>query len=282
MVTSIIRLALFATGFALAGCGGGGTSVTSVPTPPATPPLPPAPHAIVPAATTSQQFTAAGATHVWEGGQPLLDASDQLQVRYVQSTNSYEVQLPGSQNWESISGSGSSFEGAVGLSIRETDTQYATLFSWGDGATHYGYEAVGIATPLGGVPLTGNASYNGQLWGSTSEIQSNRNASMSGGIQLNFDFGLGSLSGSITPFIFYYATYDDYTLSPVNFRDTVYSTGSTSFSGQFDTNLPGLNGFTGIFAGPGAQELLGSFAIPYQSPVDGQTYQADGAFVGAK
>jgi hypothetical protein len=105
---------------------------------------------------------------------------------------------------------------------------------------------------------------------------------MSGGIQLNFDFGLGSLSGNITPSIFYYATYDDYSLSPISFRNAVYSRGSTTFSGQFDTNLPGLNSFSGLFTGPNAQELIGNFALPYQSPIDGQTYQADGGFVGAK
>ena len=283
MSTSTIHTILLASACALAGCGGGGgSSVASIPAPPVTPPPPTPTHAIVPAATTSQQLTAIGATHAWEGGQPLLGASDQLQVRYVQATNSYEVQLPGSQDWESISGSGNSFWGAVGISVREMDTQYSTLFSWGDGASYYGYEAVGIATSAGGVPVTGSASYNGQLWGSTSEIQSNRNASMSGGIQLNFDFGLGSLSGKITPSIFYYATYDDYTLSPISFRNTVYSTGSTTFSGQFDTNLSGVNNFNGLFTGPNGQELMGNFAIPYQSPIDGQIYQADGAFVGAR
>jgi hypothetical protein len=43
-----------------------------------------------------------------------------------------------------------------------------------------------------------------------------------------------------------------------------------------------VNSFSGLFTGPHAEELIGNFAFPYQSPIDNQTYQADGAFVGAK
>jgi len=43
-----------------------------------------------------------------------------------------------------------------------------------------------------------------------------------------------------------------------------------------------VNSFSGLFTGPSAQELIGNFAFPYRSPVDGKTYQADGAFIGAK
>jgi hypothetical protein len=71
-------------------------------------------------------------------------------------------------------------------------------------------------------------------------------------------------------------------LGPFAFSDTVYSTGSTSFSGRFDTDVAGLNSFSGLFTGPNAEELMGNFALPYRSPVDNQTYQAAGAFVGKK
>ena len=62
----------------------------------------------------------------------------------------------------------------------------------------------------------------------------------------------------------------------------MYSTGRTTFSGQFNSNLPGVNSFSGLFTGPHAEEVIGNFAFPYRSPIDNQTYQADGAFVGAK
>jgi hypothetical protein len=289
MSVSTIRPILLATAFALAGCGGGGGGgLASIPPPPVTPtPTPAPPPAIIPAGTTSQQFTVMGASRSFDGDQTaLLGAADQLQVRYVQSSNSYEVQLPDSQAWEgirSVAGSSNNFEGAVALTIRgPLNTQYSSLFSWSDGATFFGYEAIGMATPAGSVPVTGNATYSGSIGGSTSESYLDRPVSIFGGIQLSFDFGRGSLSGSVHPEFFSYATYDDYTGTPISFRDTVYSTGSTTFSGKFDTNLPGVNSFSGLFTGPNAQELIGNFALPYRSPIDGQNYQADGAFVGAK
>ena len=286
MSTSTIGSILLATAFALAGCGGdgGGGGVDSLPPPPVTPTPTPTP-TIIPAATTSQQFTAMGASHVWEGGQPLLGAGDQLQVRYVQSSNSYEVQLPHSQTWETVHPSAANstiFEGAVGLTIRQPGYQYSNVLSWSDGASYYGYEAVGVATPADDVPVIGNASYSGNFWGQSSETHLKLPVTIYGGVDLSFDFGKGSLSGRVLPSLFYQATYDDYTLSPVNLRDTVYSTGSTSFSGRFDTNLPGVNSFSGLFTGPNAQELIGNFALPYQSPMDGQTYQSDGAFDAKK
>ena len=54
----------------------------------------------------------------------------------------------------------------------------------------------------------------------------------------------------------------------------------TSFSGKFDSSLTGANSFEGLFTGPGALGVMGNFAFPYRSPIDGQTYQAGGAFIG--
>jgi hypothetical protein len=284
---------MLATAFALAGCGGdGGYGIASTPPPPATPkptptPTPaPTPPQIIPAATTSQQFAVAGSAHSYAGiGAPRMDAIDQLQVRYVQSANSYEVQLPHSEAWSAISFTtpGCGCEGYGGdtafMWLRSRGYQYSRLIDWSDRfMTNYGYEAVGVATPLGGIPTTGTASYSGEILGQSSEF--NSGLSVYGGIEMSFDFGAGSLSGSVDP----YLEPTDYPIhiAAIGFRDPVYSTGSTTFSGKFDTNLPGLNSFSGLFTGPNAQELIGNFAFPYKSPIDGKTYQADGAFVGAK
>lgn len=291
MRTSRFRPILLATAFALAGCGGdSGYGVASTPPPPVTPtptptPTPAAPP-IIPAATTSQQFAVAGSAHPYAGiGAPRMDAIDQLQVRYVQSANSYEVQLPNSETWSGISFTtpGCGCEGYGGdtafMWLRSRGYQYSRLIDWSDQfMTNYGYEAVGVATPLGGVSTTGTASYSGEIEGQTSEFSNG--LTVFGGIQLSFDFGAGSFSGSIHP----YLEPSDYPIdiAPISFRDTVYSTGSTTFSGKFDTNLAGVNSFSGLFAGPNAQEVIGNWALPYQSPIDGKTYQADGAFVGAK
>ena len=151
---------------------------------------------------------------------------------------------------------------------------------WTDLHGLHGYEAIGLATRAADVPVTGSASYSGQILGSSPEDHTDFGVTITGSINLTFDFGLGSLSGNVSPVL--EQSLVAYPLDVVSFRDTLYSKGSTTFSGKFDTNLPGLNSFSGLFTGPNAQELIGNFALPYRSPLDGQTYQSDGAFVGAR
>jgi len=290
MSRSTIRPLLLATAFALAGCGGGGGyGVASAPPPPVTPtptPTPAGPPPIILGATTSQQFAVAGSTHSYAEIQaPRMDAVDQLQVRYFQSTNSYEVQLPHSEAWSGISFAtpNCGCEGYGGdtafMWLWSKGYQYSRLIDWSDKTmTDHGYEAVGLATPAGGVPVTGTASYAGEIEGQTSEFSNG--LTVYGAIQLSFDFGAGNLSGGITPYL--EPADVPIHLPTIALRDTVYSTGSTTFSGKFDTNAAGLNSFSGLFTGPNAQELIGNFAFPYKSPIDGQTYQSGGAFVGKK
>jgi len=290
MSLSTIRSLMLATAFALAGCGGeGGYGLASTPPPPVTPtqtptPTPTPPPAIIPA-TVSQQFTVVGSSHPFDGvSTPTFDGSEQLQVRYVQSSNSYEVQLPHSATWGRIAylpidGSPAdpiNYGGGGAHLWLGAGYQYSRIFEWSGGGGLHGFEAIGIATTAGSVPVTGTATYSGELLGGTTESFGGDTWDVRGTIGLSFNFGLGTLSGTIDPTAFVYS------LGHLNFRDTVYATGSTSFSGKFDTNLTGVNSFGGLFTGPNAQELIGNFAFPYKSPIDGQTYQADGAFVGAK
>jgi hypothetical protein len=274
-----------ATALALAGCGGGGSShVASTPVPP---PPPPSAPAIIPAVTLSQQFTVEGASHHAPGDTPLLDDGDQLQVRYVQSSNSYEVQLPQSQSWIGIAydpSAGSTPINFIGngvhLWLRSDGYQYSRLIEWSGGNSIFGHEAIGMATPAGGVPVNGSATYAGQILGATSETHLNDDLSITGTVALAFNFGAGSLSGQIDPVL--NVDFTPYALGTLTFTDTVYSTGSTTFAGKFLTNLAGVNSFNGLFTGPNAQELIGKLAFPYHSPLNGLTYQADGAFVAKK
>jgi hypothetical protein len=272
------------------GGGGGGGAVASIPPPPQTPtptptPTPAARFAPIPAATTSQQFAVSGSSHLAFGdGAPRLGAADQLQLRYVASTDTYEVELPQSQTWVGLSGM-SEGEAASGNGARVTIPyqafQYSAPIEWFTDNSLTGVEAVGIATPAGAVPVTGNATYTAYAYGRTSE--SNKplvDPLVLGDMTLNFDFARGSLSGGLTFMLD--PEWNEFGLGPFEFRETVYSTGSTTFSGKFDTDLPGVNSFSGLFTGPHAEELIGNFAIPYRSPINGQTYQADGAFVGKK
>ena len=290
MSTPAVRAILLATALALAGCGGGGGGLASAgSTPPPWPPPPPPPPppgaaAIIPAATTSQQFAAMGAVSTDFAHPGQLDAAEQLQVRYVESTNSYEVQLPHSEAWLGVQYVplddyfvGNS--GAFGLSQSYGNYQYSRHFVWQDGE-RIGTEAIGIPTPPSGVPITGSATYAGQLHGFTTEAAVGVSRFITGTFSSTFNFATGSLSGNFSPILNDNAA--EHSIGTVNFRDTVYSTGSPTFSGRFESSLPGTNGFSGQFTGPHAEELIGNFAFPYQSPLNGQPYEATGAFVGAK
>jgi hypothetical protein len=104
---------------------------------------------------------------------------------------------------------------------------------------------------------------------------------ISGTISLTFDFGAGTLGGSIAPRLGGPRAHS-YTLPVLSFANAVHAVGSTTFSGTFASSQAGINRFTGLFAGPSADELAGSFAFPYLSPVDGSAQQAGGAFIATK
>ena len=132
------------------------------------------------------------------------------------------------------------------------------------------------------MPVVGSASYQGLIEGGSTETYPNDfdfPAFVVGTINLNFDFGNGSLSGTLSPTIYLASTH---ILPTLSFTDTVYSTGSANFSGRFSTTIAGNNSFAGLFTGPAGQELIGRFAFPYLSPVDGNTEQAAGAFVAKR
>jgi len=60
--------------------------------------------------------------------------------------------------------------------------------------------------------------------------------------------------------------WDSYRLGTYTFKDTVYSRGSTTFSGRFDTpdfaGVASLSRFEGLFTGPGAAELMARWEAP--------------------
>lgn len=281
----------------LCACGGGGrgTEVASTPPPPANPTPPPSTPqptlgTILTGVTTSQQFAA-------EGGNVTTSSSstgtlstadiDQLKVRYDALTEQYQVQLPGSAAWEGLAGSG----GTTGVYSTANDTfltfnAYAAngynssaLARWSSNLTAGGI-AFGIPTAAANVPVNGSADFDGSILGNSTETINDAwgpySAWIEGTIDLSFDFGAGTLSGSISPV---HNVYDPISLPTLAFSNAVYSSGSTTFSGTFATGLPGGNSFSGQFTGPAAQELIGKFAFPYVSPLDDKTYTAGGAFV---
>ena len=286
-----LRPILLATTIAVSACGGGGgggiTSSGTTPPPTAPAPPPPPPSAafalLLKPVATDQQFAVAGASYESTATEtPKLGPTEQLQVRYLASSNTYEVQLPNSQTWIGLVGQ--SENEATGGSVRvsnQISSDYGTVFRWSVNGSSVGIEAAGTATAASAVPVNGTATYEARFLGATSERGSGFSIvdpSVVGSMTLNFDFGAGTLSGRIVPSLD--PEWHDYPLDPLNFRDTVYSTGKTTFSGKFDTSLSGVNSFEGLFTGASAQGVIGNFAFPYRSPLNGQTYQAGGAFVG--
>lgn len=279
----------------LAGCGGGGggsTSLASTPPPPPPPPPPTSSAVDIFPSPASQEFATIG-------------VGADIRIRYDSATNKYEVMagnlgwgtllddpnsapLPGNPNTNfRISGyTDSIFLIRAHHSYSEPDVRYlySNLAAWSGGGQG-GYVAFGMATTAGGVPTTGSATYNGFVEGSATDtyfdplVGAAVAGGMEGSINLAFNFGSGSLSGSFSP-VLYLGT--KIPLSTVNFTNTVYSTGSTSFSGRFNTNVAGNNSFSGLFTGPNAQELIGKFALPYISPVNGNPQQSQGAFIAKK
>lgn len=281
---------------ALSACGGGGGALAVNSIPPAPPPPPQRAEVvdIFPSPAT-QEFATIG-------------SGDDLRIRYNATSGLYEV-MAGTQDWQALvvdplygptPGVASQtfvFASTTGSNRSYFQTrahysspnpafkyQYSNLAGWGyeAGTELRGKIAFGMATPSAGVPVTGSATYTGLIEGSSSETYFDGLAGKSlpafidGSINLAFNFGSGTLSGSISPNSY---LNERRAIASIAFKDTVYSSGSTTFSGKFDTALSGSNAFSGLFTGPTANELIGKFAFPYISPFDGKPAQATGAFI---
>jgi len=146
-----------------------------------------------------------------------------------------------------------------------------------------GFLAFGTPTLASAVPVTGSASYQGQILGATDLSAaacdcSNFPIQVEGTVALNFDFGAGTLGGSMSM-----ALSSGWGAQPVgeyNFVQTVFSPGSTTYSGRFDTNLSGSNFFLGRFTGPNAEETIGAWAVPFT--FQNGTHQAIGAWIAKR
>jgi len=99
------------------------------------------------------------------------------------------------------------------------------------------------------------------------------NKIVEGTVNLNFDYAKGTLAGSMTVALNAFGP-----TAPIGtfaFTDTVYSAGSTTYSGKFDTAAAGNNFFLGKFTGPQAQETIGAWALPFILDVGSNTVAAD-------
>lgn len=307
----------------LSACGGGATrEIASLPPTPPPPPPPPAQHdpVLQPehiGLVSNEPFITFGVGDRYTvsptGGDETAmagpDFSGQVDFSYSPATGKYQINLPGVGSGELVQKGLNGSEGQVatsavlGLKGLESTTSvtlqvpgghfspytYTSFGSWlaAEGKTgtrdtyNEGWFVYGIPAKAADMPLSGKGSYSAQVLGS---LGSGYSIPVTGDVQLTFDFGAGSLAGSMHAGIFDefdgiikdFGTYD--------FTQTVYATGSTTFSGRFVVpNLP--NGtvdsaFQGAFTGPNATELMARFKAPYS--FQGATGTMSGIWIGKR
>lgn len=246
-----------------------------------------------------------------------------LQFRYIASENAYEMSLPGfevgrlkplsyggtftSAGWITVTASGNAL--TVGTTAVEQNVRVSltrppgplnpgvtfTHTSWGGWNTDTttagtftngtrGLFTYGIPTASGDVPVTGTAFYKARVIGSTTEAYSGipdfHTDDIDGTARLNFDFAAGTLTGSMEAQL---CPWDCYDLGRYDFTQTVYATGSRTFSGKF--MVPGSTAdsfFEGAFNGPKAAELMARWQAPYLNPETKVWGSMFGIWVGKK
>lgn len=298
---------------ATAACGGGGSGVAFAPPPPVTPtptPTPaPAPAPTTPQApfglTSSQQFATFGVTasdiaqYVVEPGDP-----NAIKFSWSDTDKTYNVTVPGlaparlsmtfpgnnpvaftgtDANGNKLPVAFSVYYPAYGP-IKYSYSSLGFYSTYPDNATNpyvWAQFVYGIATLAGEVPKTGTANYDAQVFGITT---SGNGYDITGDARLTFDFGAGSLTGYMQPRLFSDWDGVDRALGQYDFKQTVYSAGSTTFSGKFV--IPGGgerdSTFQGQFTGPNAAELIAGFQAPYLDPFDSVWKTMGGVWIGKK
>ena len=263
----------------LAACGGGGQGGSSVglastPPPPTRPPL----VAETPFGVNSDTM--------------FVTVGEDVEFRWIDSANAYEIQFPGQSwdrltiaqvetNYESHSApSGYYVSIPKTLPYQYTNLAYHLESQFGKAVGVFAY---GIPTANGDVPTIGTASYSAQLMGMPGARSGQGGYEMDGDAKLTFNFGAGSLTGYMHPIIS--DAWFEYDLGQYNFTQTVYSTGSTTFSGKFIVPGGGAtadSGFDGRFTGPDAAELMAEWHAPFRDPYSGQWANISGLWIGKK
>jgi hypothetical protein len=298
---------------ACGGAGGGGAAVNSTPPPPPPPSSPPPPPpcsgaaclqpvAIFPTIQSSTNFAALGLEAGGLTGSSTSLINSGFAVSYNAEAGVYVIDLPSSapagfyedtrntpnsRFWNgkiaeapaNVSVDASVFKpGATNPVIQLTYTTYALYGSTYLGGP-FGFVAFGTPTPQSGVPVLGSASYNATVEGATLDAGDY----VKGNATLQFNFAAGTLSGHFDPVIYDLLAYGEggLSLGHYDFTNTIYSTGSTSFSGDLvQAGLSEHGSFNGLFTGPGAEELMARWTAPYTNPNTHLNSQIFGIWVG--
>ena len=292
----------------LSACGGGGgthvnpipsptPSPTPNPTPTPTPTPPPTDGvpAIFPSVATSTDFATIGYEGPIHGASAGSLTANGFSVSYDAASKNYVMDVPASQpgdfkyyqqgdrywNGKLTNGTASSFQ-PINVDVFRPGSQnwdfaltYTSFGVYNYDNARVGAFAFGQATPLSAVPMTGSASYDAFV-----AAQADVDYGIRGSATLQFNFGAGTLSGHFDPVI-YDLLSGNTPLGHYSFVNSVYSTGSTTFSGQLSSSsVSGLGAFDGKFTGPAAQELMARFHAPFIDPESNTQKEMFGVWVG--
>ena len=311
MVMRRLTCMAIAGAFTLGACGGGGGGGGSGPvsTPTPTPPPPPpasstSPVIIFPSLTSSSNLATLG----YELGSAGLTSSG-FSVSYDASAGAYIFDLPahapgpfvvsssvpqtnnafwigglpnstvGNGIWPPMSVLKASPDNPL---IQLSYTSFGQYYQAGPMEDRpHGIVAFGLATPASAVPTTGTATMNAILGG---QVNGDSPATIGGTAVFQFNFGAGTLSGSMSPILYPFYANESFPLGQYDFVNTVYSVGSTTFSGGLRNSANGLPGnFTGLFTGPQAQEMMARWTAQFADPTaGGQTGEMFGVAVGRR
>lgn len=282
MRPQLVRTLLIGPGlFALASCGGGGSGVASIPSPPALTPPPapaPAPPPPPPVLSSSPPVTVGQSTEFQTAGSA-------IRIRFDSSANRYEIMLPG-HDWGSLipktpqiynildSGGADLAEASFTGSGKYAYTGFASVVT-GTTAESFAY---GIATAPADMPITGSASYTADLAGDGGGFY------IGGSARFDFDFAKGTLGGFMQLIGNDPAGWGPYELGGQRrFVNTIYASGSPTFSGGISYNGVVDGSFSGLFTGPVGEELMGKWQVPFEDIYrPGTIVTGSGVFVGKK
>lgn len=316
---AIVIITCTALSALLAACGGGGgkdfqstpppptSGPPSSPAPPTRPPVPAGALGLAggPFATNTASFdTITGDWPTTTTGE-VRTGTDLVAISYSAADNSYSLTLPALGTGKLVDPLGSGSVSNTGQWLRYEATSFDLVGSdgklawvvlrypaakeltytstgfWYSDATaqrprREGNFAYGVLTAPGTMPTSGTATYAATVDGRTAT-----NDYISGNATFEFDFGSGSLAGSMR--LDGTDGWDRITLGTFTFRDTVYSRGSTLFSGRLSVPTSTETGsFAGQFTGPAGAELMGSFRTPAYHPFFKRWEDVAGIFVGKK
>lgn len=226
-----------------------------------------------------------------------LEAPNQPRLRYTASGH-YELQLPGASFDRLVHYAGlmnptpannffqpaGAIQNAATFIVSQSGTRgyrHSELASWTDATPpgRAGFLAFGSPTPAAAIPSSGRATYRGHVYAMIDVAQLDRLfggyyfASIEATLTVTIDFVARTIEGALE-------IDDPIFTGSVPLSATTLLPGDDTWWGTFLTSESGFNELKVRSTGPGAEELIGSFAVPLS--VGGEAHQLMGAWIAAR